>query len=196
MARKVALRSTCLQLAMLKFQNLVRKMMRNSTAPLAKTSCWECGNFAKKIATEWSFPSKWGFQFFLYRFWSYAGHLIKCSVVALSGQSSPLQSCLNTLLVCSCMQLLAICLSSIYANVSYLTISCCIMSEGATFNRGFNRALGSLLAGVLAISIAELALKSGRDAEPIIIGFSIFIVGKKSKILKVQNLNHQPLMTD
>lgn len=69
------------------------------------------------------------------------------------------------------------------------------MSEGATFNRGFNRALGSLLAGVLAISIAELALKSGRVAEPIIIGFSIFIVGKKSKILKVQNLNHQPLMT-
>lgn len=53
------------------------------------------------------------------------------------------------------------------------------MCEGATFNRGLNRALGSILAGVLAISVAELALKTGRIAEPIIIGFSIFIVGKK-----------------
>lgn len=58
----------------------------------------------------------------------------------------------------------------------YPAFSC----EGATFNRGFNRALGSLLAGALAIAIAELALKAGRVAEPIIIGFSIFIVGKES----------------
>lgn len=64
------------------------------------------------------------------------------------------------------------------------------MCEGATFNRGFNRALGSLLAGALAIVIAELALKAGQTAEPVIIGFSIFIVGKKSRNLA--NLKSKP----
>ncbi|XP_021603710.2 LOW QUALITY PROTEIN: aluminum-activated malate transporter 9 [Manihot esculenta] len=47
---------------------------------------------------------------------------------------------------------------------------------GATFNRGFNRALGSLLAGILAIAVAQLALCSGRIAEPTIIGISIFLI--------------------
>lgn len=50
--------------------------------------------------------------------------------------------------------------------------------EGATFNRGLNRALGSLLAGVLAIVITQIALSSGTTAEPYIIGISIFIIGK------------------
>ena len=49
--------------------------------------------------------------------------------------------------------------------------------EGATFNRGFNRALGSLLAGILAIAVAQTALSSGRVAEPIIMGLSIFLIG-------------------
>lgn len=51
------------------------------------------------------------------------------------------------------------------------------MYIGATFNRGFNRALGSLLAGILAIGVAQLALCSGRVAEPFIIGISIFLIG-------------------
>jgi len=59
-----------------------------------------------------------------------------------------------------------------------------LFSQGATFNRGFNRALGSLLAGVLAIAVAQLAIQSGRVAEPIIIGISIFLIGIASKFLK------------
>ncbi|KAL8543545.1 hypothetical protein ACS0TY_004194 [Phlomoides rotata] len=68
---------------------------------------------------------------------------------------------------------------------SILTVA--IMFEytvGATFNRGFNRALGSFLAGILAIAIAELALKTGRTAEPIVIGFSIFLVGAITSLMK------------
>ncbi|MFS8003786.1 putative aluminum-activated malate transporter [Helianthus anomalus] len=62
---------------------------------------------------------------------------------------------------------------------SILTVA--IMFEytiGATFHKGFNRALGSLFAGVLAIAVAELALMGGPVAEPIIIGISIFMIGK------------------
>ncbi|KAK7308955.1 hypothetical protein RJT34_05316 [Clitoria ternatea] len=47
---------------------------------------------------------------------------------------------------------------------------------GATFNRGFNRALGSLTAGILAIVVAQIAEFSGHVAEPIIIGLSIFLI--------------------
>ncbi|KAL0312518.1 UNVERIFIED_CONTAM: putative aluminum-activated malate transporter 3 [Sesamum radiatum] len=55
----------------------------------------------------------------------------------------------------------------------------------ATFNRGFNRAIGSLLAGVIAVVVVELALRTGRVAEPIIIGFSIFIVGAVTSFMKL-----------
>ncbi|KAG5563344.1 hypothetical protein RHGRI_005929 [Rhododendron griersonianum] len=55
---------------------------------------------------------------------------------------------------------------------------------GATFNRGFNRALGSLLAGILAIGVAQLALRTGRIAEPVIIGISIFIIGTVTSFMK------------
>lgn len=44
-----------------------------------------------------------------------------------------------------------------FSQFTSLSPALCVC-EGATFNRGFNRALGSLLAGVLAISVAELAL--------------------------------------
>ncbi|MBA0735375.1 hypothetical protein Gogos_019229 [Gossypium gossypioides] len=40
---------------------------------------------------------------------------------------------------------------------------------GSTFNRGFNRALGILLAGILAIGVAQLVLRTGRVVEPIIV---------------------------
>ncbi|CAN6464589.1 unnamed protein product [Victoria cruziana] len=55
---------------------------------------------------------------------------------------------------------------------------------GATFNRGFNRALGSLLAVALTIAIAHIALRSGRVGEPLIIGISIFLVGAGTSFLK------------
>ncbi|KAL7594636.1 aluminum-activated malate transporter 9 isoform X1 [Lactuca sativa] len=69
---------------------------------------------------------------------------------------------------------------------SILTVA--IMFEytvGATFHKGFNRVLGSLFAGVLAIAIAELALMSGPVAEPIIIGISIFIIGSVTSFMKL-----------
>ncbi|KAH9775280.1 hypothetical protein KPL71_006363 [Citrus sinensis] len=56
---------------------------------------------------------------------------------------------------------------------------------GATFNRGFNRALGSLLAGILAIAVAQFALSTGRVAEPIIIGISIFLIGAVTSFMKL-----------
>ncbi|KAL8138890.1 hypothetical protein V2J09_004891 [Rumex salicifolius] len=68
---------------------------------------------------------------------------------------------------------------------SILTVA--IMFEytvGMTFNRGFNRALGSLIAGVVAVLIAQIALLGGRIAQPIIIGISIFFVGAITSFLK------------
>ncbi|KAG8375048.1 hypothetical protein BUALT_Bualt10G0059300 [Buddleja alternifolia] len=73
-------------------------------------------------------------------------------------------------------------------NIIWSILTVAIMFEytvGATFNRGFNRALGSLLAGVIAVSIAQLALSTGRIAEPIIIGFSIFFVGAVTSFMKM-----------
>lgn len=48
---------------------------------------------------------------------------------------------------------------------------------GATFNRGFNRALGSLLAGVFAVVVIQVAVACGPIAEPYVIGLSIFLIG-------------------
>nr|GMD05567.1 aluminum-activated malate transporter 9-like [Ipomoea batatas]GMD07538.1 aluminum-activated malate transporter 9-like [Ipomoea batatas] len=56
---------------------------------------------------------------------------------------------------------------------------------GATFNRGFNRALGSLIAGVLATAIAEIASRSGPVAEAVIIGTSIFLIGTITTFMKL-----------
>lgn len=60
-----------------------------------------------------------------------------------------------------------------------------LFSQGATFNRGFNRALGSLLAGILAIAVAQLALQCGRVTEPIIIAISIFLIGAIASFMKL-----------
>ncbi|KAL5551890.1 hypothetical protein UlMin_002066 [Ulmus minor] len=73
-------------------------------------------------------------------------------------------------------------------NIIWSILTVAIMFEytvGATFNRGFNRALGSLLAGILAIGVAQTALCSGRVAEPIIIGASIFLVGTLTSFMKL-----------
>ncbi|KAK9072955.1 hypothetical protein SSX86_009391 [Deinandra increscens subsp. villosa] len=69
---------------------------------------------------------------------------------------------------------------------SLLTVA--IMFEytvGATFHKGFNRALGSLFAGVLAIAVAELALMNAPTAEPVIIGISIFMIGALTSFIKL-----------
>lgn len=48
---------------------------------------------------------------------------------------------------------------------------------GATLYRGFNRAVGSLLAGIFAILVIGISMSSGRFAEPFVVGFSIFLIG-------------------
>ncbi|KAF8013353.1 hypothetical protein BT93_I1253 [Corymbia citriodora subsp. variegata] len=73
-------------------------------------------------------------------------------------------------------------------NIIWSILTVAIMFEytvGATFNRGFNRALGSLLAGILAIMVTQLALLAGRVAEPFIIGISIFFIGTVTSFMKL-----------
>ncbi|KAL2348001.1 hypothetical protein Fmac_002001 [Flemingia macrophylla] len=55
---------------------------------------------------------------------------------------------------------------------------------GATLNRGFNRALATLVAVILAIAVAQRALSSGHVAEPFIIGLSIFMIAVITSYMK------------
>ncbi|KAL5727143.1 hypothetical protein ACHQM5_000370 [Ranunculus cassubicifolius] len=74
------------------------------------------------------------------------------------------------------------------ANIIWSILTVAIMFEytvGATFNRGFNRAVGSLLAGVLAVAVAQVAIYSGPVAEPSIIGASIFLIGAVTSFMKL-----------
>ncbi|KAF7021849.1 hypothetical protein CFC21_034732 [Triticum aestivum] len=73
-------------------------------------------------------------------------------------------------------------------NIIWSILTVAIMFEytiGATFNRGFNRALGSVLAGVFAIVIIQVAMSCGHTAEPYLIGFSIFLVGAATSFMKL-----------
>ncbi|XP_010917158.1 aluminum-activated malate transporter 9-like [Elaeis guineensis] len=73
-------------------------------------------------------------------------------------------------------------------NIIWAILTVGIMFEytvGATFNRGFNRAVGSLLAGIFAIMVIEIAMCSGHVAEPYVIGLSIFVVGAITSFMKL-----------
>ncbi|KAG1346517.1 aluminum-activated malate transporter 9-like [Cocos nucifera] len=73
-------------------------------------------------------------------------------------------------------------------NIIWAILTVGIMFEytvGATFNRGFNRAVGSLLAGIFAIMVIEIAMRSGHVAEPYVIGLSIFLVGAITSFMKL-----------
>ncbi|WVZ72865.1 hypothetical protein U9M48_021258 [Paspalum notatum var. saurae] len=73
-------------------------------------------------------------------------------------------------------------------NIIWSILTVAIMFEytvGATFNRGFNRALGSLLAGLFAVIVIQVAMSSGHTAEPYIIGFSIFLIGAVTSFMKL-----------
>ncbi|KAJ8638781.1 hypothetical protein MRB53_015475 [Persea americana] len=74
------------------------------------------------------------------------------------------------------------------ANIIWSILTVAIMFEytvGATFNRGFNRALGSLLAGIFAIAVIQVAICTGRVVEPMIIGLSIFLIGALTSFMKL-----------
>ncbi|KAK1320263.1 Plastidial pyruvate kinase 2 [Acorus calamus] len=73
-------------------------------------------------------------------------------------------------------------------NIIWSILTVAIMFEytvGATFNKGFNRALGSIAAGVFAITVMQVATSSGHVAEPFVIGFSIFLIGTVTSFMKL-----------
>ncbi|KAJ3694594.1 hypothetical protein LUZ60_010074 [Juncus effusus] len=74
------------------------------------------------------------------------------------------------------------------ANIIWSILTVAIMFEytvGATFNKGFNRALGSLFAGIFAIVVIQIAMSSGHIAEPYVIGLSIFLIGAITSFMKL-----------
>ncbi|CAO2819149.1 unnamed protein product [Amaranthus hypochondriacus] len=74
-------------------------------------------------------------------------------------------------------------------NLIWAILTTAIMFEytvGSTFSKGFNRALGSSFAGILAMAIAQLALFTGSSiGVPIILGVSIFIIGVITSFMKI-----------
>ncbi|RZS17311.1 hypothetical protein BHM03_00049437 [Ensete ventricosum] len=73
-------------------------------------------------------------------------------------------------------------------NILWSILTVGIMFEytvGATLYRGFNRAVGSLLAGIFAILVMGISMSSGRFAEPYVVGFSIFLVGAATSFVKL-----------
>ncbi|KAF3340071.1 aluminum-activated malate transporter 9-like protein [Carex littledalei] len=73
-------------------------------------------------------------------------------------------------------------------NIIYAILTVAVMFEytvGATLNRGFNRAAGTLVAGTCALMVIQIILVSAHAAEPYIIGASIFLVAVVTSFMKI-----------
>ncbi|KAF2313398.1 hypothetical protein GH714_010772 [Hevea brasiliensis] len=141
---------------------------------------WKVWEFAKEDSKRVTFSFKVGLSVLLVSLLILFQHLMIYLAPISSGPSSQLPSCLNIQLVCISITLMYH--IHIHVYVCRLTYKC---NVSATFNRGFDRALGSLLAGILAIAVGQLALLCGRVAEPIILGISIFLVGAITSFMKL-----------
>ncbi|KAJ3684948.1 hypothetical protein LUZ61_014112 [Rhynchospora tenuis] len=74
------------------------------------------------------------------------------------------------------------------ANIIYAVLTVIVMFEytvGATLIRGFNRASGSLLAGICALIVIQIILVTSHAAEPYIIGVSIFLIAVVTSLMKL-----------
>eukprot|EP01018_Ginkgo_biloba_P007647 Gb_03302 [translate_table: standard] len=68
-------------------------------------------------------------------------------------------------------------------------------SAGATLSKGLNRGLGTLIAGSLAVGVEYIADHAGDKGQPIIIGFSVFILVSGYRVENILHVAYLRLAT-
>ncbi|KAJ3695189.1 hypothetical protein LUZ60_000566 [Juncus effusus] len=74
------------------------------------------------------------------------------------------------------------------SNIVWSILTVAIMFEytvGATLNRGFNRAVGSLIAAIFAFVVIQITLLIGCKMVPYVIGVSIFLIATVTSFMKL-----------